>query len=463
MITATSNESKTISPISGEAIASYPFDSKEQVERVVQQSFEASQQWKNTSVADRVDALVAIGQALRENSEELAQMMTLEMGKPIGQARGEVTKSANLCDWYATHGPDMLATRPTLVENQQAVQEFRPLGVLLGIMPWNFPLWQVMRGAVPMMLSGNTYILKHAPNIMGCAYMIERILNSTGLPQGVFSLIHATNDRVSDVIADDRVAGVAFTGSVGAGKTIGSQAGAALKKSILELGGSDPFIVLADANMDEAVKAAVAGRYQNNGQVCAAAKRFIVEASVAEEFTQKFVAAVKALTIGDPRKDENYIGPMARFDLRDELHEQVQRTIQQGASLLLGGDKMDGSGNYYQPTVLADVTPEMTAFREEMFGPVAAISVVNDAEHACRLANDSDFGLCATIYSGDEHRAQHMAAQLECGGVFINGYCGSDPRVTFGGVKKSGYGRELSDFGLYEFCNVQTVWKNRQS
>lgn len=462
MTSATSNESKTISPINGETVATYPFDSEEQIEHVLQDSFSAAKRWKQTPLADRVTALVSIGQALRDNSEELAQMMSLEMGKPIVQARGEITKSANLCDWYATHGPDMLSARPTMVENQQAVLEFRPLGVVLGIMPWNFPLWQVMRGTVPMLLSGNTYVLKHAPNIMGCAYLIEKIIHSSGLPQGVFSLVHATNESVSKLIADDRIAGVAFTGSVKAGKTIGAQAGAALKKSVLELGGSDPFIVLADADIDAAVKAAVAGRYQNSGQVCAAAKRFIVEAPVADEFTQKFVAAVEKLAMGDPREDDNYVGPMARYDLRDELHDQVQRTVSQGARLLLGGEKVSGAGNYYQPTVLADVTADMTAFREEMFGPVAAITIAQDAQQACHLANDSDFGLCATIYSGNEPQAEKLAATLECGGVFINGYCGSDPRVTFGGVKKSGYGRELSDFGLYEFCNVQTVWKNRQ-
>ena len=267
--------------------------------------------------------------------------------------------------------------------------------------------------------------------------------------------------RVSQMIKDSRIAAVTVTGSVRAGAAIGAQAGAALKKCVLELGGSDPFIVLNDADLELAVKAAVAGRYQNTGQVCAAAKRFIIEEGIASAFTERFVAAAAALKMGDPRDEENALGPMARFDLRDELHHQVEKTLAQGARLLLGGEKMAGAGNYYPPTVLANVTPEMTAFREEMFGPVAAITIAKDAEHALELANDSEFGLSATIFTTDETRARQMAARLECGGVFINGYCASDARVAFGGVKKSGFGRELSHFGLHEFCNIQTVWKDR--
>ncbi|MCA2015789.1 aldehyde dehydrogenase family protein [Vibrio tritonius] len=460
--TPMASQAKSINPANGETIATYTFDSNAQVIGTLEQSFQAQREWRELAVSERAQTLRNIGQAIRDHGEEMAQMMTREMGKPIAQARGEVAKSANLCDWYAEHGPAMLATKPTMVENRQAVLEYRPLGVILGIMPWNFPLWQVMRGAVPMLLAGNTYVLKHAPNVMGSAYLIEKILNSSGLVKGAFSVVNATNDDVAAVIADDRLAAVAFTGSVRAGKVIGALAGAALKKSVLELGGSDPFIVLADADIDEAVRAAVIGRYQNNGQVCAAAKRFIVESSIAQEFTEKFVAAVTALKMGEPTQEENYVGPMARFDLRDELDQQVQATIKQGATVLVGGKPLQGEGNYYEPTVLANVTPDMTAFREEMFGPVAAITVAKSAQHAIELANDSEFGLCATLYSGNEVYAEELAAQLECGGVFINGFCASDPRVTFGGVKKSGYGRELSEHGMYEFCNVQTVWKNRK-
>ncbi|MEG1211013.1 MAG: aldehyde dehydrogenase family protein, partial [Leclercia sp.] len=316
-------------------------------------------------------------------------------------------------------------------------------------------------GAVPIILAGNSYLLKHAPNVLGAADLIAQIFDDAGFPQGVFAQLNATNDGVSQMIADPRIAAITVTGSLRAGAAIGAQAGAALKKCVLELGGSDPFIVLNDADLDLAVKAAVAGRYQNTGQVCAAAKRFIVEAGIADEFSRRFVAATAALKMGAPDVDENYIGPMARYDLRDELHQQVQATLAEGATLLLGGEKIAGAGNYYAPTVLGNVTPAMTAFRQELFGPVAAIAVASDADHALSLANDSDFGLSATVFTANAETAERFARQLECGGVFINGYSASDARVAFGGVKKSGFGRELSHFGLREFCNVQTVWKDR--
>ena len=383
------------------------------------------------------------------------------MGKPILQARAEVAKSAALCDWYAGHGPAMLRAEPTLVENHNAVIEYRPLGPILAVMPWNFPLWQVLRGAVPILLAGNSYLLKHAPNVLGSADLIGQIFADAGFPEGVFGWVNATNDGVSQAINDRRIAVVTVTGSVRAGAAIGAQAGAALKKCVLELGGSDPFIVLNDADLDLAVKAAVAGRYQNTGQVCAAAKRFIVEEGIAETFTRRFVEAVSALKLGAPDREENFIGPMARFDLRDELHQQVQATLAEGATLLLGGEKISGEGNYYAPTVLTNVTPSMTAFRQELFGPVAAVTVAKDAEHALTLANDSDFGLSATVFTADAALADKFSRELECGGVFINGFSASDARVAFGGVKKSGFGRELSHFGLHEFCNVQTVWKDR--
>ena len=452
----------SINPANGETISSLPWATTAEVDIAISLADTAFRQWRKTPVAQRADALRAIGRTLRERAEEMAQCITREMGKPINQARGEVAKSANLCDWYAEHGPAMLVTEATQVENNQAVIEYRPLGPVLAIMPWNFPLWQVLRGAVPIMLAGNSYILKHAPNVMGCAALIGDIIAQAGVPAGVFNWINATNDGVSQVINDPRVAAVTVTGSVRAGKAIGAQAGAALKKCVLELGGSDPFIVLNDADIDMAVQAAVIGRYQNTGQVCAAAKRFIVEAGIADVFTQKFVDAAKALKMGDPRDEDNYLGPMARFDLRDELHDQVMATVKEGATLLLGGEKLAGEGNYYPATVLANVLPTMTAFRQEMFGPVAAISVARNADHALALANDSEFGLSATVFTADSAQAQRFADELECGGVFINGYSASDARVAFGGVKKSGFGRELSHFGLREFCNVQTVWKDRR-
>lgn len=452
----------SVNPTTGETISSLPWASEQEVDSAVALAEQAYRQWRNVSVAERAAALRHIGNAMRARGEALAQMISLEMGKPIAQARGEVAKSANLCDWYAEHGPAMLKTEATLVEDNKAVIEYRPMGAILAIMPWNFPVWQVLRGAVPILLAGNSYLLKHAPNVLGSAAMIGEIFAAAGVPAGVFGWVNATNDSVSQMINDSRIAAVTVTGSVRAGKAIGAQAGAALKKCVLELGGSDPFIVLNDADLDEAVKAAVIGRYQNTGQVCAAAKRFIVEAGIAEAFTQKFVAAVAALKMGDPRDEQNYIGPMARFDLRDELHEQVRATLKEGATLLLGAEKIAGAGNYYAPTVLGNVTAEMTGFRQELFGPVATITEARDADHALALANDSEFGLSATVYTTSEAQAQRFADELECGGVFINGYCASDARVAFGGVKKSGFGRELSHFGLHEFCSVQTVWRDRR-
>ncbi|WP_339274077.1 succinate-semialdehyde dehydrogenase [Enterobacter asburiae] len=451
----------SVNPATGETLAAYPWATPEEVERAIAHSDAGYRQWRRESVSHRAQKLRDLGAALRNRAEEMAQIISREMGKPILQARAEVAKSAGLCDWYAEHGPAMLRAEPTLVENHNAVIEYRPLGPILAVMPWNFPLWQVLRGAVPILLAGNSYLLKHAPNVLGSADLIGQIFADAGFPEGVFGWVNATNDGVSQAINDRRIAAVTVTGSVRAGAAIGAQAGAALKKCVLELGGSDPFIVLNDADLDLAVKAAVAGRYQNTGQVCAAAKRFIVEEGIAETFTRRFVEAVSALKLGAPDREDNFIGPMARFDLRDELHQQVQATLAEGATLLLGGEKISGEGNYYAPTVLSNVTPSMTAFRQELFGPVAAITVAKDAEHALTLANDSDFGLSATVFTADAALADKFSRELECGGVFINGFSASDARVAFGGVKKSGFGRELSHFGLHEFCNVQTVWKDR--
>ncbi|MEA3794569.1 succinate-semialdehyde dehydrogenase [Enterobacter hormaechei] len=459
MTYSSATHAHSVNPATGETLAAYPWATPRDVERAIAQADTGFRQWRRESVAHRAQKLRDLGAALRSRAEEMAQTISREMGKPIVQARAEVAKSASLCDWYAEHGPSMLHPESTQVEN--AVIEYRPLGPILAVMPWNFPLWQVLRGAVPILLAGNSYLLKHAPNVLGSAELIGKVFADAGFPEGVFGWVNATNDGVSQAINDRRIAAVTVTGSVRAGAAIGAQAGAALKKCVLELGGSDPFIVLNDADLDLAVNAAVAGRYQNTGQVCAAAKRFIVEAGVADAFTQRFVDAVKALKMGAPDEEDNYIGPMARFDLRDELHQQVQATLAEGATLLLGGEKLAGSGNYYAPTVLGGVTPQMTAFRQELFGPVAAITVANDAAHALQLANDSDFGLSATVFTANDALAETFSRELECGGVFINGYSASDARVAFGGVKKSGFGRELSHFGLHEFCNVQTVWKDR--
>ncbi|WP_095157384.1 aldehyde dehydrogenase family protein [Pseudomonas sp. Irchel 3E13] len=451
----------SINPATGEQIGHYPYESAAVQDATLARAAAGYAAWRRTPVEARVERLLALAGALRDNAEAMARMITAEMGKPIAQARGEIEKCAQLCEWYADAGPDMIAPEAAPVAVGKARIEYRPLGPILAVMPWNFPIWQVLRGAVPTLLAGNVYVLKHAPNVMGSAYLLLDAIKRAGFPEGVFEVLNVTPDGVSAAIADPRIAAVTLTGSVRAGIAIGSQAGAALKKCVLELGGSDPFIVLNDADLDEAVKAAVIGRYQNTGQVCAAAKRLIVEQGVVEAFTAKFVEATRALVVGDPDNADTYIGPMARFDLRDELDGQVQATLAEGATLLLGGGKAEGIGNFYQPTVLADVTDQMTSFKQELFGPVASIITARDARHALELANDSEFGLASTVYTANAALAEQLADELDTGGVFINGYCASDPRVTFGGVKKSGFGRELSHFGVREFCNAQTVWLDR--
>ncbi|PVZ20630.1 MULTISPECIES: aldehyde dehydrogenase family protein [unclassified Pseudomonas] len=449
-------------PHSGEELARYPFESDAQLDTALAGTAAAQRQWARTPLAQRVQVLQQLAQALLARLEPLAQMITAEMGKPIAQARAEVQKCAAMSQWYAEHGPAFLAPQPAPVAGQRAWLEFRPLGTVLAVMPWNFPLWQVLRGAVPMLLAGNAYMLKHAPNVMGSAYLLREVFEHTDLPAGAFEVINVEPAGVSRAIADPRIAAVAVTGSGRAGAAIAAQAGAVLKKCILELGGSDPFIVLEGCDLDAAVQSAVVGRYQNTGQVCMAAKRLIVEQNIAEAFQAKFLEAVRALKVGDPTAEEHYIGPMARYDLRDELHGQVSASLEQGASLLLGGEPLPGVGNYYAPTVLGNVQPHMVAFRQELFGPVAALISARDAEHALELANDSDFGLCATVWGPAEPATEALAARLETGGVFINGNAASDPRIVVGGVKQSGYGRELSSYGVHEFCNVQTVWVGRR-
>ncbi|QXI35746.1 aldehyde dehydrogenase family protein [Pseudomonas promysalinigenes] len=449
----------SLDPFTGEQIGAYPYDTDAALEAALQRAKAGYGQWRQVSLGQRSEYLLALAKTLDAKAEAFAQMISREIGKPISQARGEVSKCVGLCRWYAEHGPAMLAPEPTQV--QKARIEYRPLGPILAVMPWNFPIWQVLRGAVPAILAGNTYVLKHAPNVMGSAYLLGELFKDAGVPEGVFEVLNVTPEGVTRAINDVRIAAVTLTGSVRAGMAIGAQAGAALKKCVLELGGSDPFIVLADADLDAAVQAAVIGRYQNTGQVCAAAKRLIIEQSIVEAFTEKFVEATRKLKLGNPLEDDTYIGPMARYDLRDELDGQVQATLGEGATLLLGGNKVEGVGNFYAPTVFGNVTPDMTAFKQELFGPVAAIITARDAEHAVELANDSEFGLAATIYTADYALAERMTAALDTGGVFINGYCASDPRVAFGGVKKSGFGRELSHFGVREFTNAQTVWLDR--
>lgn len=456
---STANVATSRNPATGELIATYPFQTQSDVEQLLDVNAAAFRLWRATPMAERVSAYRRLAAILRERSEPFAALITAEMGKTLAAARGEVEKCAATIEWIADNGPAILADEPVNVDGDDEVHvSFLPIGTVLAVMPWNFPLWQVIRASGPIMLSGNGFMLKHAPNVMGSAYALQEAYEAAGFPKGLFTNLIADNDTVARTIEDPRIAAVTLTGSMRAGSAVAATAGKALKKSLLELGGSDAFIVLADANIDLAVKAAVEARFQNAGQVCLAAKRFILEAPIAEQFTRQFVAAVEQLKVGDPLDSAINVGPMARADLRDELDGQVQRTIAAGATLLLGGKKIDGPGNFYAPTVLADVKPGMAAFDEETFGPVAAITIAANAEDAILLANTSDYGLGGSLWTQDIPRAQRIARRLETGGVFINGFPATNARIPVGGVKKSGYGRELSHFGLREFTNAQAVW-----
>ncbi|KMS53557.1 succinate dehydrogenase [Novosphingobium barchaimii LL02] len=446
-------------PATGETIATYPYQTVDEVEATMQASAEAFRVWRDTPMEQRVAAYRRLAETLRERSDTLAALITAEMGKTIGAARSEIEKSAGTLDWLAEHGPAILADEPVSVDGDDEVHvSYLPIGTILGVMPWNLPIWQVIRASGPIMLSGNGFLLKHAPNVMGSAYALQQAYEASGFPKGLFGNLNTDNETVARVIEDPRIAAVTLTGSMRAGAAVAATAARALKKSLLELGGSDAFIVLADANLDLAVAAGIQARFGNSGQVCLAAKRFLLERPIAQEFTRKFVEAASKLKVGDPLDASTALGPMARHDLRDELHEQVERTLAQGAKLLLGGQKVEGPGNFYAPTVLADVAPGMAAFEEETFGPVAAITMVEDVEHAIALTNASEYGLGGSLWTADTARAQRIARRLETGGVFINGFSASNPRIPVGGVKKSGYGRELSHFGLREFTNPQAVW-----
>lgn len=452
-------EAVSIDPATGNELARYPFSDPAEQEIILAAAWNGFRAWRAVSVTDRMAVFRRMAITLRETTDRLARLITLEMGKPIAQARAEVGKCADLCEWYATHAPALLAEEQVDVGTDgEASIAHLPLGPILAVMPWNFPLWQVLRAAVPILAAGNGFVLKHADNVQGNALALAVAFRIAGLPEGAFSVLNVDRDDLPRIIADPRIAAVTVTAGVAAGAAVASEAGRHLKKSVLELGGTDPCIILADADLDRAVPAAVQARFQNSGQVCIAGKRLIVEASIAEEFIRRFVVAAAALRVGDPFDEATDLGPLARHRLRTELQAQVEASLAKGARLLLGGAVPEGAGSYYPATVLADVTPDMPVFREETFGPVAAITVATDAEHAVRLANDSDYGLSGALWCGDPARGARIARRIETGGVFVNGVAMSDPRVPIGGIRRSGYGRELSYFGLREFCNTQLVW-----
>lgn len=448
---------KSTNPATGEDIAAYPYLDAQGIAEVLESVAGGFAKWREVAPADRVRVFRRLAELLRRDVLALAAVITAEMGKPTTQAQAEVRKCADMLDWYSEHGPSMLQDAPTTI-GPEAYISYLPTGTVLAIMPWNFPVWQIFRGAAPIILGGNGYLLKPAANVVGCALALEALWLEAGLPAGTFAVLNCYRNQIPGVIHDVRITGVAVTGGTAAGQSVASEAGRALKKVILELGGSDPFIVLADADLDRAVDAAATGRMVNAGQVCISAKRIIVERSVYTEFTTKLARRVESFKVGDPTDPQTFVGPMAKEEALLEVDDQVRRSIAEGAELLTGGHRLPGSGSFYAPTVLAGVTESMTAFREEIFGPVATIIVAEDAEDAVAKANNSEFGLSAAIWSGDNAKARDMARKIDAGGVFINGLSVSDPRIPIGGVKKSGFGRELSYLGVHEFANIQAVW-----
>ncbi|MDP9018036.1 MAG: NAD-dependent succinate-semialdehyde dehydrogenase [Candidatus Eremiobacteraeota bacterium] len=449
---------QTINPATGTPLEKFDSTTPLELEKTLARAQAAQRTWRSTAYAQRAAVLRTVASRLRAQQNALAAHATQEMGKPLSQARAEVQKSATGCEHYAEHGERYLSDELVPSGAAKSVVGYRPLGTILAVMPWNFPYWQVFRAAAPALMAGNGMILKHASNVSRCALEIDAIFAASGAPTGLFATVLLESERVAALIADPRISAVTLTGSEAAGMSVASAAGNALKKTVLELGGSDPFIVLADADIAAAATIAVKARFQNNGQSCIAAKRFIVEDTVYDAFLEAFTHATRAQTVGDPMLEETDIGPVARDDLRDALNRQVRASVAQGARITVGGNALSGAGFFYEPTIVADVTPEMAVFREETFGPAAAVIRARDASHALALANDSDFGLGANIWSQNIERAMQMAAQVESGSVFINSMTASDPRLPFGGIKRSGYGRELGAFGIREFVNIQTIW-----
>jgi acyl-CoA reductase-like NAD-dependent aldehyde dehydrogenase len=448
---------RSINPATEEVVETFQEFSAAQVDSALQQSFDAQKRWRETSFGERAAGMQAVARLLRGKKRDWASLLTQEMGKPIVEAEAEVEKCAWNCDFYAEHAQGFLSDEHVETGAQQSFVAFEPLGVVLAIMPWNFPFWQVIRFAAPALMAGNGAVLKHASNVPRCALALQEIFEDGGVPKGLFRTVLVPGSETERLIADPRIAAVTLTGSSDVGQKVASAAGKALKKQVLELGGSDPFIVLADADLEAAAKIAVRARNQNNGQSCIAAKRFIVEDGVADEFTARFAAAVGALRVGDPMQRETNVGPLARGDLREALERQVEGSLSSGAHAVVGGHPLKGKGYFYEPTVLDGVNDNMPSFREETFGPVAAVVRARDADDAVRLANDTEYGLGANLWTRDIERATHLARRIEAGSVFINGMVASDPRLPFGGIKHSGYGRELSSFGIREFTNIQTI------
>ena len=449
---------RSVNPFNDQVFAEYDRWSTEQVNQVLAQAHEAQPEWALLGFEERARLMRAAAEVLRSRVDDWAEIITREMGKRIVEARGEVEKCAWVCEYYADHAESFLADQLIESDAGRSLVAWQPLGTVLAVMPWNFPFWQVFRFAAPTLMAGNTGVLKHASNVPRSALAIEAIFREAGFPQGVFRTLMISAGQVETVIEDERVHAVTLTGSEPAGRAVAATAGRCLKPSVLELGGSDPFIVLEDADLDQAVEQAVTSRFINGGQSCIAAKRFILVESVADAFLERFKQAVEALEPGDPLEASTTLQPMARQDLRDELHEQVADSIEAGAEPVTGCRPLDRPGAFYAASILDRVEPGMRAYAEELFGPVAVVIRARDADDAVRIANESRFGLGGSVWTRDSDRGEAVARRVESGSVFVNGMVKSDPRLPFGGIKSSGYGRELSDLGIKEFVNAKTIW-----
>ncbi|KUG07849.1 succinate-semialdehyde dehydrogenase [Solirubrum puertoriconensis] len=449
---------ESYNPYTGKVLRRFKPHSAAQVERMLAQADKTFQEWRRTTFQERAQVLHRAAELLRERQDELARIMALEMGKPVIDGRAEAQKCALTCDFYAEHAEQMLRDEPVQTEARRSYIAHQPLGAVLAVMPWNFPLWQVVRFAAPALMAGNVGLLKHASNVPQCALALEKIFQDAGLPQGGFRTLLLESKAVEPLIADDRVRAVTLTGSEGAGSQVAAAAGRYIKKTVLELGGSDAFVVLADADLELAAKTAAQARMINAGQSCIAAKRFVVEKSVSAEFIDRMREHLKAFQAGDPLEEQTQYGPLARPDLADDLAQQVQKSVAAGAKVVLQGGQPKAGSARFAPVMLTNVKPGMPAYDEETFGPVASILVARDEQQAIRLANDSRFGLGAAVWTRDEERGQRVARELEAGAVFVNALVKSSPEMPFGGVKKSGYGRELSHLGIKEFVNQKSIW-----
>jgi succinate-semialdehyde dehydrogenase / glutarate-semialdehyde dehydrogenase len=450
---------QSINPSDGSVIREYPEASDADVARVLSEASSAFESWRRTTFDARAAVLRRAAALLRERRDALARLMALEMGKPVAQGRAEAEKCAGTCDYYAEHAARLLAPEPAATEARASYVAFEPLGPVLAVMPWNFPLWQVFRFAAPALMAGNVGLLKHASNVTGCALAIEELLKDAGLPAAAFRVLAVASSRVPSIIEAPQVVAVTLTGSTPAGRAVAAKAGACLKKSVLELGGSDPYVVLEDADLETAAESCAASRLINGGQSCIAAKRFVVVEPVLREFEERLVERMRARSIGDPLDETTAVGPQARHDLRDALQRQVETSLARGARARLGCAVTAGPGAFYPPSVLSGVTPGMPAFDEELFGPVAAVVAAKDERDAIRLANHTVFGLGAAVFTRDLARGERIARhELLAGSCFVNAFVRSDPRLPFGGIRESGYGRELGAFGIREFVNVKTVY-----